>query len=97
MTVIHIDPKQCDFRRLHQGFFGRQRRKLWSLSAETEYSISFNMFRIRMDMQTAFGEPHNKSINMFFDNQDTLHIAANSVFHKRTKHIERIVTISKTT
>lgn len=71
---------------------------MWSLSAETEYrAISFNMFRIQMDMQTAFGEPINKSINMFFDKQDTLHTAANSVFHKQTKHIERIVTISKTT
>ncbi|KAA3466822.1 Copia protein [Gossypium australe] len=38
------------------------------------------------------GVVHSGSIRLYYDNQSTLHIAANPVYHERTKHIENIKT-----
>lgn len=35
-----------------------------------------------------FGIPNSSPMWLYYENQATLHIAANHVFHKRTKHID---------
>lgn len=32
--------------------------------------------------------PQSKAINLWCDNEATIHIASNTVFHEQTKHIE---------
>ncbi|XP_016207037.1 uncharacterized protein LOC107647480 [Arachis ipaensis] len=50
-------------------------------SATCEAQWLFNLF-------TELKLPLTKSINLYCDNQSALHLAANPIFHERTKHIE---------
>lgn len=65
--------------------------KLSRSSAEAEYrALDDTVSEIKWlrELLAFFNLPQDRSIPLYCDNQAALHIAANSVFHKRTKHIE---------
>ena len=51
--------------------------------ASTTCEVTWILFLLR-DLQVK----HEKSVLLYYDNQAALHIAANPVFHERSKHIE---------
>ena len=51
--------------------------------ASTTYEVTWILFLLR-DLLVK----HEKSVLLYYDNQAALHIAANLVFHERSKHIE---------
>lgn len=60
-------------------------------SAEAEYrSMAFTLKEIKWlkELLLSFGVPHSALIRLFCDSKSAIHIAANPVFHERTKHIE---------
>jgi hypothetical protein len=60
-------------------------------SSENEYRALAQATRKRkwlIYLLKDFQIPHPSPIIIYCDNQSTLHIATNPVFHKRTKHIE---------
>ncbi|KAG7578293.1 Retrotransposon Copia-like N-terminal [Arabidopsis thaliana x Arabidopsis arenosa] len=61
-------------------------------SAEAEYrAMSFTTRELKWNRELlgCFGVSHPQAMRLFCDNKAALHIAANPVFHERTKHIER--------
>ncbi|CAM8998803.1 unnamed protein product [Rhodiola kirilowii] len=60
-------------------------------SAEAEYrSMADTLSELKWDRELllCFGIQHEGPMLMYCDNQSALHIAANPVFHERTKHVE---------
>ena len=60
-------------------------------SAEAEYrlmSFTTKELKCTKELLSGFGISHDQAMRMFCDNKAALYIAANSVFHERTKHIE---------
>ncbi|CAA7044030.1 unnamed protein product [Microthlaspi erraticum] len=60
-------------------------------SAEAEYrSMSFALRELKWikRLLTAFDVSHSMPMKLFCDSQSAIYIAANPVFHERTKHIE---------
>lgn len=60
-------------------------------SAEAEYRSMANAtaeIQFIKYLLADLGEPQGKSAYLYGDNQSALHIAKNSIFHERTKHIE---------
>lgn len=60
-------------------------------SAEAEYrSMAFALKELKWLKQLllSFGIPHNSPMQLFCDSQAAIYIAANPVFHERTKHVE---------
>ena len=51
--------------------------------ATTTYEVTWLLYLLK-DLHVL----HNKLVLMYYDNQVALHIAANPVFHERSKHIE---------
>lgn len=61
-------------------------------SAEAEYramSEALKEFKWLKGLLASFGFAHSAPMKLFCDNKYALYIAANPVFHERTKHIER--------
>ncbi|KAG7578454.1 Retrotransposon gag domain [Arabidopsis thaliana x Arabidopsis arenosa] len=61
-------------------------------SAEAEYrAMSFTARELKWNRELlgCFGVSHPQAMRLYCDNKAALHIAANPVFHERTKHIER--------
>lgn len=61
-------------------------------SAESEYrAMSAATREIKWHLQffQEIGHPLTKPVHMYCDSQAAIHIAANPVFHERTKHIEK--------
>lgn len=61
-------------------------------SAEAEYqamSEALKELKWLTGLLGSFGFDHSTPMKLFCDNKCALHIAANPVFHERTKHIER--------
>ena len=60
-------------------------------SAEAEYramaSIANELIWLK-SLLTSLRVDHREPMKLFYDSQSIIHIAANSVFHERTKHIE---------
>lgn len=60
-------------------------------SAEAEYrSMAYALRELKWIKQLlqAFGVPHRQPMKLFCDSKSAIYIAANPVFHERTKHIE---------
>lgn len=60
-------------------------------SAEAEYrSMGFATRELKWNREllSCFGVSHKQAMRLYCDNKAALHIAANPVFHERTKHIE---------
>lgn len=60
-------------------------------SAEAEYrSMGFTTRELKWNREllSCFGVSHKQAMRLYCDNKAALHIAANPVFHERTKHIE---------
>lgn len=61
-------------------------------SAEAEYrAMGFTLKELKWNREllSCFGIQHSAPMVLFCDSQAALHIAANPVFHERTKHLER--------
>ncbi|CAA7016760.1 unnamed protein product [Microthlaspi erraticum] len=61
-------------------------------SAEAEYrAMAFTTRELKWNREllSCFGISHPQAMHLYCDNKAALHIAANPVFHERTKHIER--------
>jgi len=60
-------------------------------NAESKYyaiaNVTCKLFWVR-DLLIELGFAPECSMMLYYDNQATIHIAENSVFHKRTKHVE---------
>lgn len=60
-------------------------------SAEAEYrSMAFTLKELKWIKQllAAFGVRHDQPMRLFCDSKSAIYIAANPVFHERTKHVE---------
>ena len=69
----------------------RSNKQCQGLASEVEYRALTSTCCELMWLTTLlkdFGIPHSQAALLFCDNQSTIHIAASSVYHERTKHIE---------
>lgn len=69
----------------------KKQRVVSRSSAEAEYrSMADTLSELKWDREllSCFGIPPDDPMTMFYDNQSALYIAANPVFHERTKNIE---------
>lgn len=69
-----------------------KKQKIVSRSlAEAEYcamELAYCEIKWINTLMTSLGFPQQSPIPLYCDNQETIHIAANPVFHERTEHVE---------